>query len=227
MRGRTRRTSLLLAVAAACALLVGVVWLLAVRIPEAGWIDVDVALSAEALRTPALDVIARALAVIGDTAGVASATFVAAAALAGSGRRRDAVFVAATVAAGFAASSLLKALVDRARPAGFALGPVPDSASFPSGHVVAAACLAGALAVIVWVRYDTTPRQRALALVIAVAWVLLMAVSRVYLGVHFVSDVVAGALLGTAVVAVSAATVFGQPRRGPGADATPLTPPEA
>lgn len=227
MRGLAVRRGPLLAVAAACTLLIGVVWLLAVQVPEAGWIDVDVALALEGLRTPALDATARVLAVVGDTAIMTVVTLAAAAAFASARRFREAAYVALTMGAGFAASTLLKALVDRARPVGIALGPVPDSASFPSGHVVAAACLAGALAVIVQMRAGSTLRRRAVASAAAAAWVVLMAASRVYLGVHFVSDVVAGALLGAAVVTASTALAFGEPRRGAGDGASPLTPPEA
>ncbi|MDI6712802.1 MAG: phosphatase PAP2 family protein [Anaerosomatales bacterium] len=227
MRGLAVRRGPLLAVAAACTLFVGVVWLLAVQVPEAGWIDVDVALALEGLRTPALDATARVLAVVGDTAAMTVVTLAAAAAFASARRFREAAYVALTMGAGFAASTVVKALVDRARPAGIALGPVPDGASFPSGHVVAAACLAGALAVVVTMWGGSTPRRRAVAFFTAAAWVVLMAASRVYLGVHFVSDVVAGALLGVAVVAVSTALFFGGSCPGAGEGASPLTPPEA
>lgn len=227
MRGLAVRRGPLLAVAAACTLLVGVVWLLAVQVPVAGWIDVDVALALEDLRTPALDATARALAAVGDTVGMTVVMLAAAAVLAAARRPCEAAYVVLTVGTGFAASTLLKALVDRARPAGAALGLVPGTASFPSGHAVAAACFAGALAVLVWVREGSTPRLRAGAIAAAAAWVALMAASRVYLGVHFVSDVVAGALLGGAVVAASTAAFFGGSRRGSGEGASPLTPPEA
>lgn len=88
---------------------------------------------------------------------------------------------------------LLKALVDRVRPAQAHIGitalvPIPSSASFPSGHAVSAFAAAGALAVLV-------PRLRVPGLLLAAA----VAVSRVYLGVHYWSDVLAGAVLGLAV----------------------------
>lgn len=227
MRDRAVRRGLLLALAAACALLVGVVWLLAVRVPEAGWFDVEAALAVEGLRTPSLDAVARALAAIGDTAVMTVVALAAAAALAVARRLREAAYVAATVGAGASASTVLKALVGRARPVGAAVGLIPASASFPSGHVVAAVCFAGALVALVWMRAASTPIQRRVALAAATSWVIAMAASRVYLGVHFASDVVAGALLGAGVVSASTGLFFGRTRDVSDEGASSLRPPEA
>jgi undecaprenyl-diphosphatase len=112
--------------------------------------------------------------------------------------RRRRVFpltAAAATASFFVASWLnyaLKALVDRSRPPqamGFeALVGVPSSPSFPSGHAMSAFAVAGAIAVL-------SPRLRWPVLAVAAA----IAFSRVYLGVHFWIDVLAGAALGLAV----------------------------
>jgi membrane-associated phospholipid phosphatase len=73
--------------------------------------------------------------------------------------------------------------------------------SFPSGHAVAAAATAVAL---VLVLMTNGPRRRKWELV-AVAFAFVMAFSRVYLNAHWLSDVVAGVLLGTGVALGSAA----------------------
>lgn len=88
---------------------------------------------------------------------------------------------------------LLKPLVDRGRPPrdGHGLRAIvrlPDDPSFPSGHATQAFAAATCLAVLV-------PPLRPWPVVLAA----LIALSRVYLGVHFPSDVLAGALLGTAI----------------------------
>lgn len=83
---------------------------------------------------------------------------------------------------------ILKALVDRARPEDILVHV--DPGSFPSGHVANAATLAVAIALIF---------QRTWLWVAAVAWVVLMALSRTYLGAHWVSDTLGGAVLGAAV----------------------------
>jgi membrane-associated phospholipid phosphatase len=106
--------------------------------------------------------------------------------------RRRVLRAAPLIAIAFGLSSLVstvvKALVDRPRPTFDPLVDLPASASFPSGHATTAFAAAVACAVLI-------PRLKWPALTLAT----LVAVSRVYLGVHYVFDVVAGALLGTAV----------------------------
>jgi undecaprenyl-diphosphatase len=101
----------------------------------------------------------------------------------------------AATASFFLASGLnyvLKAIFDRSRPPdaiGFeALVGVPGSPSFPSGHAMTAFAVAGAVALL-------APRLRWPVLGLAA----LIAFSRVYLGVHFWIDVLAGAALGLAI----------------------------
>ena len=123
---------------------------------------------------------------------VKSLVFVAAA-LWFDGRRRQLPVTALTVAVAFglgsAASTTLKLLVDRERPdASAALIELPTTASFPSGHATSAFAAAVALALLV-------PRAGWWALPLAA----LVAYSRVYLGVHYWSDVIAGAIVGAAV----------------------------
>jgi undecaprenyl-diphosphatase len=110
--------------------------------------------------------------------------------------------VLATVAllAASAASGALKDALDRARPAvaepGAALVAMPGDASLPSGHAATAAAAAAVVALL-------HPRLR---LPLA-ALVAAIGLSRIYLGVHYPSDVLAGFVLGVAVawVVVAAA----------------------
>jgi membrane-associated phospholipid phosphatase len=99
-------------------------------------------------------------------------------------------FVGATVCAELCIGPL-KAIVDRPRPVDALLAV--DSASFPSGHAIAAAVTALGL---VFVLVPASPR-RLLWIGFAAAFAALMALSRTYLGVHWLSDVLAGACIGT------------------------------
>ena len=85
---------------------------------------------------------------------------------------------------------LLKSLVQRPRPEGFRLA-VETGFSFPSGHSMAAMAFYGLIVWLIW-RHEKDRRQRNL-FTIAFGFVILMiGVSRIYLGVHYASDVLGG-----------------------------------
>ncbi|MCX6050405.1 MAG: phosphatase PAP2 family protein, partial [Chloroflexi bacterium] len=87
-------------------------------------------------------------------------------------------------------NALLKLVFARSRPLLFPPLVLETDYSFPSGHAVAAISLYGLLAVLLW-------RQRHYGwALLAGVWVLAVAVSRVYLGVHYPSDVLASLTIG-------------------------------
>jgi membrane-associated phospholipid phosphatase len=90
-----------------------------------------------------------------------------------------------------------------ARPRPEAADPVLYSSgwSFPSGHAMATLVLCGVGAYLL-ARLFPSNGWRGLVIVLLIAWPLVIGFSRLYLGVHYVSDVVAGFLAGTAWVAV-------------------------
>ena len=96
--------------------------------------------------------------------------------------------------------NLLKALVTRPRPAGAML--TPHGSSFPSGHAAYAGATTVALVLLFSKPDRKRPRWWALAAVITAG----MAWSRTYLQVHWLTDVLAGSLLGIAVAFASFAT---------------------
>jgi undecaprenyl-diphosphatase len=148
------------------------------------------------------------------------------------GRRASVAVLWASLVGGFVLNRLLKAAFDRPRPAlrgetvdlfGWSFA-FPTSPSFPSGHAITAVVVYGTLAYLV-ARLEPTPRLRRWTLGGAVALVLLIGLSRVYLGVHYPTDVLAGYLAGfvwVAVCALSVETV--QRRRARAAAARPLAP---
>jgi membrane-associated phospholipid phosphatase len=100
----------------------------------------------------------------------------------------------------------LKGIYDRARPPGSLV--TTSGASFPSGHAIAASVTVVA-AVIALV---PPGRRRAAWGAIAAGFSVLMGLSRAYLGAHWLSDAIAGILLGTSC-ALLAALVVSQPQR--------------
>ncbi|WP_371622024.1 phosphatase PAP2 family protein [Streptomyces sp. NBC_01116] len=120
------------------------------------------------------------------------------------GARPLALWVAATSLISTLLQQGLKAAVGRERPQ----WPDPvDSAhyaAFPSGHAMTAVVTCG---LFVWLLrlYGAGPGARGAALAVAVVSAIGVAATRVYLGVHWLTDVMGGALLGVAVVALSAA----------------------
>ncbi len=186
---------------------VGIVALvLAIRLAPA-FVAFDTAVSAAVRRvdSPFLNAFAVTFSVIGDVPVMATLTVFVTAALLVGRRRAEALLVSGTMLAGFACSELLKAVVHRARPvAEVARIAVPPSMSFPSGHAVAAAIFFGLLSFIVVAIEQRSPLAvRALFTGVCALLVGAISLSRVYLGVHYVSDIVGGWLLAAAIMVVA------------------------
>ena len=90
---------------------------------------------------------------------------------------------------------LLKDVIGRAWPEYFLTGSAPSSLSFPSGHSLFAMLFGGLLIVLAEELPISTPIRRGLQTVLAML-ILGVGASRVYLGVHWPSDVVGGYLFG-------------------------------
>jgi undecaprenyl-diphosphatase len=106
-------------------------------------------------------------------------------------RRRAALLFVVTMAGAAALNLILKASFARQRPEAFFDTPLPSSYSFPSGHALFSFCLFGTLAAIVNNRAKGVGIKIAVWVTAAVI-VLLVGFSRIYLGVHYPSDVLAG-----------------------------------
>jgi undecaprenyl-diphosphatase len=113
-------------------------------------------------------------------------------------------FVGATISSELCIGPL-KALADRPRPPASLI--VTSAASFPSGHAIAGAVTAFGIVIVVM---HATPR-RLVFIGTAPAFAGLVAISRTYLGAHWLSDVVAGTFIGTGLALVWSAGL-GLPR---------------
>lgn len=96
----------------------------------------------------------------------------------------------------------LKHIFYRARPLAEALY-LETGSSFPSGHATMAMALYGFLFYIVW-RHDKHPLKNPFAIFLAIL-IILVGISRLYLGVHYFSDVLAGYVIGFVWILISLA----------------------
>jgi membrane-associated phospholipid phosphatase len=106
-------------------------------------------------------------------------------------RIRGAILLSVTMLGVAVLDHGLKLAFARARPEPFFGVPVPPSYSFPSGHALGAFCFYGALAALLAVRVRSLP-LRVVIWTAAALVILAVGFSRVYLGVHYATDVVAG-----------------------------------
>jgi membrane-associated phospholipid phosphatase len=111
-------------------------------------------------------------------------------------RWRESVYVVLTVAGETLIFLLATLLIDRKRPRVPRLDDAPPTSSYPSGHTAAAVCFYGSIAAIVLWR-SRHALLKAAVVTLAVLVPLLVGASRLYRGMHFPSDVLAGLLLGT------------------------------
>jgi undecaprenyl-diphosphatase len=109
--------------------------------------------------------------------------------------RRAALWLAVAMAGSLVLDLTLKYVYHRTRPTAY-FGTAPHSYSFPSGHALCSFCFYGVLAGLLSAR--TKPLAwRLLIWFAAAALVIAIGLSRIYLGVHYPSDVVAGYLAAT------------------------------
>lgn len=117
--------------------------------------------------------------------------------------RRATAWLSVTLAGALVLDMTLKVAFHRLRPTPF-FGPLPRTYSFPSGHALFSFCFYGVLAGLLAGRVRSLP-WRILIWTFAALLVFAIGLSRIYLGVHYPSDVVAGYLTATIWVATMVA----------------------
>lgn len=155
-----------------------------------------------------LDAIFLAITIGGGITGMWVLAFAGAGFLWWRGRPREAVtvFVAPVVAVAF--FNIIKRVYARPRPSGLT-GVTSSSYAFPSGHATASAAVCGALAYVLW-REGFVSRNASIALAVLVP--LLVGVSRLYLNVHWATDVLGGWSAGLLIALFSVLLYHRQPR---------------
>lgn len=178
--------------------------------------DLSAAAGLAADRVPGVTVVALVLTEIGNTVGSTVVGLVGGAVLARRGHRAEGLCVAAVPLVASVVFTVLKRILNRARPPEDLQVMAVANESLPSGHATMAAAAWTGLVLVLWPRLAA--RGRTLLTTFAVLWVATIGATRVYLGVHWVSDVLAGWALGAGLavagVAVLAATTARARARG-------------
>ncbi len=153
-------------------------------------------------RDPVLTAVMTAVSTVGGEVVLSAIAVLAVAALAWRRRFDEALLLGLALGAAETLSLVLKHLVGRPRPpAADAVGPVETTLSFPSGHTIGTATFAFALAYLWWRRRPGA--RRALAgLGAAGVATAVMAASRLYLGDHWLTDVLGSVALAGGVLAL-------------------------
>jgi membrane protein DedA with SNARE-associated domain/membrane-associated phospholipid phosphatase len=112
-------------------------------------------------------------------------------------RRREGLSMLLAMVSGFALNNIFKIAFQRERPDLWELIVRPQTYSFPSGHAMVSMAVYGSAAYLLEAAF---PRYRWGFRIIAAALILLIGASRVYLGVHWPSDVLAGFAAGLVIV---------------------------
>jgi undecaprenyl-diphosphatase len=128
----------------------------------------------------------------------------------------SAVLLLLATVGGIVLNNLLKLAFDRPRPQIFPWAATALSSSFPSGHAMSSTVVYTTVAYLA-ARLQRRPAARWATMLVATLVVLLVCASRVYLGVHYPSDVAAGIVIGLAwaalcMAALEAIQVVGQRR---------------
>ena len=184
--------SLLLGLAAAIGALIFFSWLTD-QVFEGDALQFDEATRAavHTLASPLMTAVMRFLSFVGSTIVLTIGTIIVCVWFATKKWGREAKLFAATMIGAALLNITLKLTFQRARPTPFFNLTPPETYSFPSGHSLASACFFGALAAILTARLKRR-RARTMVWIVCATMFLSIGFSRIYLGVHHTTDVIAG-----------------------------------
>lgn len=173
----------------------------AVLLNASDGLDASVRAGINGWATPALTVFFLFITQLGSVVVVYTLAVVETAALLFLGRRRDALYLAGVMIAAGVINNAVKFAVARARPEPF-FGELPSSYSFASGHALYSGCVYGVLGALIAAEMPKA-WQRMTVLGATLALIGSIGLSRVYLGVHYPTDVIAGFALAALIICVA------------------------
>jgi undecaprenyl-diphosphatase len=158
--------------------------------------DRTISHAVQSAQSPVLDLVAGALTALGDGLPLSAICLLGAGILFGTGRHRAAGLTALCLLS-LPLNYLIKVWIGRPRPAGdLRILTTVTGLSFPSGHCMGTAIVFGFLAFQAWTHLPTR-RPRLLVTLALAAVPVIVGWTRIYLGAHWFSDVVAGWTVGT------------------------------
>lgn len=152
------------------------------------------------LTTPVLTWFLIGVTYIGTGFGIAIVITIMTIWLLGAHHWRTGLILAADAIAANVLMNVLKQYVQRPRPALFDEITRPETWSFPSGHALSAMAVYGGIGAVLITLY---PARRLPIIIATAVWIFLIGFSRVYLGVHWPSDVAAGYVAGVPLLIVT------------------------
>ncbi|MDB4905225.1 MAG: Phosphoesterase PA-phosphatase related [Gemmatimonadetes bacterium] len=148
-------------------------------------------------RTPLLDRVMLEITLLGTGTVVMMIVLIAVLFLWLSTHRQSALLLLFATAGGIVLNNIMKVSFNRPRPQIIAWGTTAMSSSFPSGHAMSATIVYGTVAYLA-ARLQRTHSARIATMGVAIVLIVLICTSRMYLGVHYPSDVIAGVTVGLA-----------------------------
>ena len=173
---------------------------LAVETNRVAGVDEAVRMKVHGLASPLMTLLAGKVTWLGTLGVLALFGIVAVAVLLRSGRRDGAVMLTVTMVGAVVLENGLKFSFQRVRPPPF-FGSEPLTYSFPSGHALFSLCFYGGLAIAA-TRSVQSGAVKTAIWISAVLLVLAIGATRIYLGVHYPSDVLGGYLVAVAWIAI-------------------------
>ncbi|HEY6176064.1 MAG TPA: phosphatase PAP2 family protein [Kofleriaceae bacterium] len=173
-------------------------------------LDTSLELAMHRLDSPLADAVLRTATLIGSNIVALPAVAVAIALAIHRRQRVVAVVLAIDTAVVIAAYSLLKVMFSRERPRLFDKVALPTDYSFPSGHSMTAMGIYGVIAAALIAMF---PAARRPVIIAAVLLIAAIGLSRIYLGVHWPSDVLGGLLGGVPPLIASIHLIHRRRRR--------------
>jgi len=143
------------------------------------------------LASPTLTIVMRGFSFVGSTIALTIGTIIVVVRFAMRNLGREAKLFAITMIGAGLLNITLKLAFKRARPEPFFNLSLPETYSFPSGHSLTSAVFFGALAAILTAHIKSR-RVRAVIWIVSTLMFLTIGFSRIYLGVHHTTDVIAG-----------------------------------